>query len=168
MWLHGGRFLNGVCLFIRCYHNTADPAFAITMLSEKLPSQEQPVEVKKKFRPDEDLTDKNCASWVAKVKDEAKTALERRKEGTLQQSYVDNLVVYMRDSHGYWYSLDNFNRELYIKESGYGHRPTLYQADTTRDHPEFLLTDSSGTWPGLCVWVRSRLWVVSRDLVGSV
>eukprot|EP00918_Siedleckia_nematoides_P054906 GHVU01119888.1.p1 GENE.GHVU01119888.1~~GHVU01119888.1.p1 ORF type:complete len:163 (-),score=10.73 GHVU01119888.1:178-666(-) len=161
MWLHGGRFLNGVCLFIRCYHNTADPAFTITVYAK--PGLDLSVNVKNEFEPSvTDLTEDNRVPWLKHVKSKAKDVL---RELGAPDSVVNELVVYVRGSEGYWHSLDPFE----VNKRSFGN-PKLFQAHRTEDHPEFLLTYANGTWPGSCVWVRSRvpLWVVSRDLVGSV
>eukprot|EP00918_Siedleckia_nematoides_P054921 GHVU01119910.1.p1 GENE.GHVU01119910.1~~GHVU01119910.1.p1 ORF type:complete len:108 (-),score=5.66 GHVU01119910.1:178-501(-) len=68
------------------------------------------------------------------------------------------LEVYMRDAKGDWYSLTS------TKDRG---MPSFDRHNLSAD---VLVTSYEGTWPGLCVWVRSHvpLWVVSRDLVGSV
>eukprot|EP00918_Siedleckia_nematoides_P054909 GHVU01119896.1.p1 GENE.GHVU01119896.1~~GHVU01119896.1.p1 ORF type:complete len:164 (-),score=12.86 GHVU01119896.1:20-511(-) len=131
MLLHGGRFLNGVCLFIRCYHNTADPAMKITIVSVNPPLKES-VDLIEPFTQTE-LTGENRESWLAHVKAKAEEVLLQRQKPGL----ADELAVYVRCNKRMWHSLDHF------KAIDYKVFPQLIQGSKQPDidPPEFLLTD---------------------------
>eukprot|EP00918_Siedleckia_nematoides_P047287 GHVU01103595.1.p1 GENE.GHVU01103595.1~~GHVU01103595.1.p1 ORF type:complete len:155 (+),score=10.92 GHVU01103595.1:53-517(+) len=154
MWLHGGRFLNGVCLSIRCCHNTASPAMPITILSADPPlklSLDAGENIRSWANGHKELTETNQNILLVYVKEVAKDAISKYSD---RQSPDVDKFVYMRDSEGFWHLLDTF----LVQKSG--NNPKL-------DHSEFIVTDVEGTWPGLRVWVRSHVpqWVVSRDIV---
>eukprot|EP00918_Siedleckia_nematoides_P054917 GHVU01119905.1.p1 GENE.GHVU01119905.1~~GHVU01119905.1.p1 ORF type:complete len:183 (-),score=19.20 GHVU01119905.1:89-637(-) len=181
MWLHGGRFLNGVCLYIRCCHNTPGLAMNITIVAPK----ETQLIVAKMARFTQESTVEDLLGFIYdKVQVNISSMRRYQYFGfSLPQGFEETthimvkpngeedgeaklrkyqLDVYMRDVLGAWYWLTSSTSPP--KDNG---SPSL---DMNNPSADVLVTNYEGTWPGLCVWVRWHvpLWVVSRDLVGSV
>eukprot|EP00918_Siedleckia_nematoides_P054918 GHVU01119906.1.p1 GENE.GHVU01119906.1~~GHVU01119906.1.p1 ORF type:complete len:205 (-),score=17.22 GHVU01119906.1:178-792(-) len=175
MWLHGGRFLNGVCLYIRCCHNTPDLAMKIRVVSPKKTQliKATMAEITPESRKDllgfiYDRVQVQCS--MGSFNDfgfpipagNKETRMKERKYKHSDRDLLEHyqLDVYMHDVERNWFWLTSSDVKANEGWSTDGDEPSV----------DVLVTNYEGTWPGLCVWVRSHvpLWVVSRDLVGSV
>eukprot|EP00918_Siedleckia_nematoides_P064893 GHVU01141088.1.p1 GENE.GHVU01141088.1~~GHVU01141088.1.p1 ORF type:complete len:158 (-),score=7.04 GHVU01141088.1:271-744(-) len=107
-------------------------AFTITIMSAD--KRKLSVDRRVRFRQEEhELTNALRDSWYEHVKVQAKAILF---EWGVYGLDISNLVVYMRSSEKYWYSLDQFE----ASKCRFG-LPRLIQDFKQMDHPEFLLTD---------------------------
>eukprot|EP00918_Siedleckia_nematoides_P064889 GHVU01141084.1.p1 GENE.GHVU01141084.1~~GHVU01141084.1.p1 ORF type:complete len:192 (-),score=5.37 GHVU01141084.1:351-926(-) len=139
-------------------------AFTITIMSAD--KRKLSVDRRVRFRQEEhELTNALRDSWYEHVKVQAKAILF---EWGVYGLDISNLVVYMRSSEKYWYSLDQFE----ASKCRFG-LPRLIQDFKQMDHPEFLLTvhDVSRKHTGVCCCSHRLLfgcrWIQAKVMVNG-